>query len=161
MSDSQPVMVYKDIIKVLPHRYPFLLVDKVISLTKGSKEPNRAGRKIHAVKNVTINEPFFMGHFPHRPVMPGVLIIEAMAQAAALCCYRPEDKKQDVAMCSIKESKFRIPVQPGDVLDMHVECLRDRGQMIFFKGQTFIKGELAAETEFMAKMFDMVDGELA
>jgi 3-hydroxyacyl-[acyl-carrier-protein] dehydratase len=154
MTDS-PVMTFKDIIKILPHRYPFLLIDRVESLVRGPQYPNRTGNRIECTKCVTINEPFFPGHFPHRPVMPGVLIVEAMAQASALCCYRPEDPKQDVAFVSISDAKFRVPVGPGDTLDIVVECLKDRGSMMSFKGTAHVRGKLVAEAEFLAKMFNM------
>ncbi|MGE3760353.1 MAG: 3-hydroxyacyl-ACP dehydratase FabZ [Pseudobdellovibrionaceae bacterium] len=153
-------MTYAEISKILPHRYPFILVDRVEEiLVHPPRYPNRTGKKIRAIKNVTINEPFFPGHFPHRPVMPGVLIVESIAQTAALCCFRPEDGKKDVAIAGIKEAKFRKPVVPGDQLEIHLEVLKDRESMILFKGEVFVDKQLAAEAEILAYVFDMPKGE--
>lgn len=157
---KKPVMTYAEISKILPHRYPFILVDRVEEiLVHPPRYPNRTGKKIRAIKNVTINEPFFPGHFPHRPVMPGVLIVESIAQTAALCCFRPEDGKKDVAIAGIKEAKFRKPVVPGDQLEIHLEVLKDRESMILFKGEVFVDKQLAAEAEILAYVFDMPKGE--
>lgn len=156
---KKPLMTYTEIAKILPHRFPFILVDRVEEiLVHPPKYPNRTGKKIKAIKNVTINEPFFPGHFPHRPVMPGVLIVESIAQTAALCCYRPEDGQKDVAIASIKEAKFRKPVVPGDQLVIVLEVLKDRESMILFKGQAFVDDQLVAEAEVLAYVFDMPAG---
>ena len=112
--EKAPLYTAIDIMKLLPHRFPFLLVDRVEEIYR---PPNgaRVGLKIRATKNVTINEPFFPGHFPHRPVMPGVLQIEALAQVAALSCILPNGPKLDVAIAGITSARFRQPVWPGDV----------------------------------------------
>ena len=106
-----------EILEYLPHRYPFLLIDRVVEVVPG--------KSIHAYKNVTINEPFFVGHFPHHPVMPGVLIMEALAQAAGILSFKTEDKKptqNDVFyFAGIDEARFKRPVMPGDQLNLHVE----------------------------------------
>jgi 3-hydroxyacyl-[acyl-carrier-protein] dehydratase len=160
MSESINVSLVMDVTairRILPHRYPFLLVDKVISFSRGPNYPNRTGTSIHAVKNVTLNEPFFNGHFPHRPVMPGVLILESMCQVAALAGWRPEDPKQDVAMIAINNAKFRQPVVPGDTLNIHCQLIRDRGRLMEFHCKAYVEGKLVAESDLLAKMFDLVE----
>jgi 3-hydroxyacyl-[acyl-carrier-protein] dehydratase len=151
-----PIMTFTDIIKILPHRYPFLFIDKVLEKHRSEDESDRTGWKIRCVKNVTINENFFTGHFPHRPVVPGVILIEILAQASALCNYRDSDGPQDVALCGVHDAKFRLPVVPGDTLDIHVECKKDRRQMMVFYGQIFVEGKLVCEAEFLARMFNKV-----
>src|SRR4051812_35968090 len=128
-SDYSPVLTPMDIMRILPHRYPFLLVDRVDELHRVTS-PNRVGTRIRAIKNVTFNEQFFVGHFPHRPVMPGVLQIEAMAQVAALACapYGKDAPKMDVAIAAIDACRFRRPVVPGDTLEIEAEITKDRGQ---------------------------------
>ncbi|NJL25657.1 MAG: 3-hydroxyacyl-ACP dehydratase FabZ, partial [Calothrix sp. SM1_5_4] len=116
----------RDILKALPHRYPFLLVDRVISLEVGPDPKSRVGSKIVALKNVTFNEPFFPGHFPDLPIMPGVLQVEAMAQASCLAYIRPGDPEFDFFIGSIQDAKFRRPVVPGDTLMLYAEILKDR-----------------------------------
>lgn len=141
-----------DILKVLPHRYPFILIDRIISMDP-EPGPNWTGRKITALKNVTVNEHFFAGHFPHKPIMPGVLIVEAMAQAAAVLGYRPitPGGKMDVLIASIDNARFRKPVVPGDQLIITVECMKDRGSLYYFRGEAKVEGALVAEAEMMAK----------
>ncbi|MDZ4081975.1 MAG: 3-hydroxyacyl-ACP dehydratase FabZ [Bdellovibrionales bacterium] len=154
---SKPVYDISDILRILPHRFPFLLVDRVdvldrdLASLKAGK--NRVGWKIQALKNVTFNEPFFPGHFPHRPVMPGVLQIEAMAQAACLCVVDPDGPEMDVAIAGINEARFRRPVVPGDQLVLHAEILKDRGQIMVIKCSMTIDGEVASEVEMIAKVF--------
>ncbi len=144
---DKPVMNIEKIIKMLPHRYPFLLVDKVISVDE--KEES-----LVALKNVTFNEPHFTGHFPDTPVMPGVLIIEALAQAAALYVLNSmnietcEDKT--VYFMSIDNAKFRQIVSPGDVLHLHVKKERGRGKVWKFSGEAKVNGKLVAESLFTA-----------
>jgi 3-hydroxyacyl-[acyl-carrier-protein] dehydratase len=126
------MMDIHQILKQLPHRYPFLLVDRVLELEKG--------KRIKALKNVTINEPFFMGHFPHRPVMPGVLMLEAMAQAAALLAFdtvgvTPDDKTV-YYFAGIDGARFKRPVEPGDQLVMDVSLDRMKAGIFKFKGVT-------------------------
>lgn len=146
----EPVMRVEDIQKILPHRYPFLLVDRVIEIKEADQENTRVGRQVTAIKNVTANEPFFNGHFPHRPVMPGVLIIEAMAQAGALGCYLPDDEEMDVAIAHIKDAKFRKPVVPGDTLKLTAVVHKDRGKMIVLLCKAFVEDQLVAQAEIMA-----------
>jgi 3-hydroxyacyl-[acyl-carrier-protein] dehydratase len=133
------------ILKRLPHRYPLLLVDRVLEL-----EP---GKRTLALKNVTINEPFFVGHFPQRPVMPGVLILEAMAQAAALLSLQSAgveiDEKTLVYFAAIDNARFKRPVEPGDQLLMEITLLRLRQGVQRFHGAARVGDELAAEAEMM------------
>lgn len=134
-----------EILEYLPHRYPFLLVDRVLEI-----EP---GKSIHAYKNITINEPFFVGHFPHHPVMPGVLIMEALAQAAGILSFKTEGKKptpSDVFyFAGIDEARFKKPVMPGDQLHLHVEIERQMRGVWKFKGEARVDGQLAAEAKLM------------
>ncbi|MBH0205132.1 MAG: 3-hydroxyacyl-ACP dehydratase FabZ [Nitrospiraceae bacterium] len=124
---------------LLPHRYPFLLVDRVIEL-----EP---GRRIVAIKNVTINEPFFQGHFPGRPVMPGVLIVEAMAQAGGVLVFKSGESsgKPVVYMTGIDEAKFRRPVVPGDQLRFEIDVLKKRPPFWKMQGKAFVDNEMVCE----------------
>lgn len=150
---TKPVYDISDILRILPHRFPFLLVDRVDVLDRDLKAKNRVGWKIRAIKNVTFNEPFFPGHFPHRPVMPGVLQIEAMAQAGCLAVVDPDGPEMDVAIAGINEARFRRPVVPGDQLVLTAEITKDRGQIMVLRCQMHIDGELAAEAEMIAKVF--------
>jgi beta-hydroxyacyl-ACP dehydratase FabZ len=136
------------ILEVLPHRYPFLLVDRVEELT--------AGERIVAVKNVTVNERFFTGHFPDRPVMPGVLIIEALAQAAGILLLhdRGRRKAQLLYLTAIEQAKFRRPVVPGDQLVLEIEVLRLRNRYCKFQGQALVDGRVAAEAVISSAMID-------
>ena len=136
------------ILKQLPHRYPILLVDRVLSMEKG--------KSIRAIKNVTINEPFFMGHFPHRPVMPGVLMLEAMAQTAALLSFdaagvTPDDKTV-YYFAGIDAARFKRPVEPGDQLVMDVTLERSKAGIYKFKAVARVDGEVACEAELMCTM---------
>ena len=136
------------ILKKLPHRYPMLLVDRVVHL-----EP---GKDIKALKNVSINEPFFNGHFPHRPVMPGVLMIEALAQTAGLLSFATlgvelaED--QVFYFVGIDNARFKRPVQPGDQLILEATLERSKAGIFKFKGKASVDGELAVEAELMCTM---------
>ncbi len=142
------MMDIHQILKLLPHRYPILLVDRVVALEKGSS--------IRALKNVTINEPFFTGHFPHRPVMPGVLILEAMAQAAALLSFATQgvtpDDKTVYYFAGIDAARFKRPVEPGDQLVMDITLERSRAGIYKFKGITRVGEEVACEAELMCTM---------
>lgn len=134
-----------EILEHLPHRYPFLLIDRVLEC-----EP---GKSIHAYKNVTINEPFFAGHFPHHPVMPGVLIMEALAQAAGVLSFKTMGTKPDANsvfyFVGIDGARFKKPVTAGDQLHLHVEILRQMRGIWKFKAQARVDGELSAEAELM------------
>ncbi len=136
---------YAEVMRRLPHRYPFLLVDKA--------EDFVASTSITGVKNVTHNEPFFPGHFPIDPVMPGVLIVEAMAQTGALLMSKSLDVAVEgkvIMFMSIDGVRFRKPARPGDQLKMKVVVTRQRGDIFKFRGETFIDDRLAAEAEFAA-----------
>lgn len=150
---KKPVYDISDILRILPHRFPFLLVDRVDVLDRDLKAKNRIGWKIRAVKNVTINEPFFPGHFPHRPVMPGVLQIEAMAQAGCLTVVDPDGPEMDVAIAGINNARFRRPVVPGDQLILTAEITKDRGQIMVLQCQMLIDDEVVSEAELIAKVF--------
>jgi 3-hydroxyacyl-[acyl-carrier-protein] dehydratase len=134
--------IYK-ILKQLPHRYPFLLVDRVLAIDKG--------KSIRAVKNVTINEPFFQGHFPYRPVMPGVLMLEALAQAAALLAFDAIDTTPDedsvYYFAGMDGVRFKRPVEPGDQLILEVELVRMKAGIFKFKARALVDDELAVEAE--------------
>ncbi|GMV69333.1 MAG: 3-hydroxyacyl-[acyl-carrier-protein] dehydratase FabZ [Pseudomonadota bacterium] len=137
---------------LLPHRYPFLLLDRVVAL-----EP---GRQLHALKNVTINEPFFQGHFPGRPVMPGVLILEAMAQATGILAYRsaatPPDPSELYYLVGIDRARFKKPVGPGDQLQIHVALVRTLKQIWRFETHADVDGVCVAEAAIMcaARRYD-------
>ena len=142
------MMDIHQILKQLPHRFPFLLVDRVLSIEKG--------KSIKALKNVTINEPFFTGHFPHRPVMPGVLMLEAMAQAAALLSFDAQGITPDDTtvyyFAGIDAARFKRPVEPGDQLVMDVELLRAKAGIYKFKGVARVGEDIACEAELMCTM---------
>jgi 3-hydroxyacyl-[acyl-carrier-protein] dehydratase len=133
------------ILKRLPHRYPFLLVDRVTEL--------EAGKRIRALKNVTINEPFFVGHFPQRPVMPGVLMLEALAQAAALLGFLTNDVTPDdktlYYFAGIDGARFKRPVEPGDQLILEAEVLRMKANIWKYKTRALVGEELAVEAELL------------
>ena len=137
-----------DIRAILPHRYPMLLIDRIIEL-----DPMKRGV---GIKNVTGNEEFFQGHFPGQPVMPGVLIIEAMAQTAGAICLRKvsADTPRLVYFMTIDNAKFRRPVVPGDRLEIHVRKLKQRGPIWRFACEAKVDGALAAEAEVSAMMVD-------
>lgn len=142
------MMDIHQILKLLPHRYPILLVDRVLEI--------ETGKSIKALKNVTINEPFFMGHFPKHPVMPGVLMIEAMAQAAALLSFStlgvtPDDKTV-YYFAGIDAARFKRPVTAGDQMIMDVSLLRMKAGIFKFKGVTRVDGNIACEAELMCTM---------
>jgi len=131
------------VLKKLPHRYPILLVDRVLELEKGVR--------IRALKNVTVNEPFFTGHFPHRPVMPGVLMLEALAQAAALLSFETEGAVPDdntiYYFAGIDGARFKRPVEPGDQLVLEVTLLRTKARVYKYAARATVDGELAVEAE--------------
>jgi len=134
------------ILGILPHRYPFLLVDRVLELEKG--------KSITAIKNVTYNEHFFQGHFPVKKVMPGVLIIESVAQAGGILLYHsiPDPENVLVFMSAIHNAKFRKPVIPGDQLRLEAELTRLRKKVSFMKGKAYVDGEIVAEGEIIASL---------
>lgn len=131
--------------RMIPHRYPFLMIDRVVNMI--------AGRSAVGLKNVTVNEPHFDGHFPVRPVMPGVLIVEAMAQTAAVLVVETldlYDSDRLVYFMSIDGAKFRQPVTPGDQLELHVEVARGKSKIWKFNGTGMVGGKVAAEAVFTA-----------
>ncbi|MCU0930432.1 MAG: 3-hydroxyacyl-ACP dehydratase FabZ [Serpentinimonas sp.] len=142
------MMDIHEILKQLPHRYPILLVDRVLALEKG--------KSIQALKNISINEPQFTGHFPHRPVFPGVLMLEAMAQTAALLAFDTlgvvPDEKTVYYFAGIDGARFKRPVEPGDQLIMDVTLERMKAGIFKFKGVARVDGELACEAELMCTM---------
>jgi UDP-3-O-[3-hydroxymyristoyl] N-acetylglucosamine deacetylase/3-hydroxyacyl-[acyl-carrier-protein] dehydratase len=147
-SDAPPVMGIQEILDALPHRYPMLLVDRIVEI-----EP---GKRIVGIKNVTINEPFFQGHFPDHPVMPGVLVVEAMAQAGGMMLMgafeNPEDKV--VYFMSIDKVKFRKPVVPGDQIRFELKMLHFRGRNCRMSGVGYVDGKPVAEAEMMARVME-------
>ena len=136
------------ILKQLPHRYPFLLVDRVLAIDKG--------KTIRALKNVNMNEPFFQGHFPHRPVMPGVLMLEALAQAAALLAFDALDTSPSddtvYYFAGIDGARFKRPVEPGDQLILDVALLRMKAGIFKFKARALVGDDLAVEAELTCAM---------
>lgn len=137
-----------DIMKLLPHRYPFLLVDRISEF--------ETGKRIVGKKNVTINEPFFQGHFPDHPIMPGVLILEAMAQVGGVYAILAKEvgENQVPYFVGIDKAKFRRPVLPGDVLHLELELLKVRRGIYNFKGRATVDGTLVAEAELKATFAD-------
>jgi len=137
-----------EILKKLPHRYPILLVDRVLAIEKD--------KSIRALKNVSVNEPYFVGHFPHRPVMPGVLMLEAMAQAAAILSFASSGKALDdntvYYFAGIDAARFKRPVEPGDQLILDVELLRMKAGIYKFKGVARVGENVAAEADLMCTM---------
>ncbi|NOK01012.1 MULTISPECIES: 3-hydroxyacyl-ACP dehydratase FabZ [Myxococcus] len=138
-----------EILNLLPHRYPFLLVDRVVEIVPG--------QKLTAYKNVTINEPFFNGHFPGHPVMPGVLILEALAQATAILAYKSENmdpSRKLTYLMGVDGARFRKPVLPGDRLQLEIEVVRHKGAVWKTKGLATVDGARVAEGEFLATVVD-------
>ncbi len=149
MTDGeQPYDILK-VLAALPHRYPMLLVDRVARLDKD--------QSIHAIKAVSMNEPFFQGHFPGRPIMPGVLIIEALAQAAGILAVESmglAGTGKLVYFMAIDGAKFRVPVEPGVLLDLHAEFEQKRAKVCKFKARAEMNGKLACEVSFTAMIAD-------
>jgi beta-hydroxyacyl-ACP dehydratase FabZ len=141
----------QEIQRLLPHRYPFLLVDRVLGLEKG--------KRITGIKNVSINEAFFQGHFPGEPIMPGVLIIEAMAQVAGILAVKSQEDNLDISrkivyFTSIDRARFRKPVLPGDQVQFEIEILQVRAPYWKFRGVALVKGEKVCDAELMAMLQD-------
>ena len=139
-------MDIKEIMAILPHRYPFLMVDKVIEL--------EADVKAVGIKNVSVNEPFFQGHFPGNPVMPGVLVVEALAQLAGILAFKSGLRGNTVYFMSIDKVKFRKIVVPGDQLRLEVNVMHRRGNVWKFSGNAFVEDKLTSEAEFTAMVSD-------
>ena len=143
-----PIMGIQEILGVIPHRYPMLLVDRIVEM--------EAGKRVVGVKNVTVNEPFFQGHFPEHPIMPGVLIVEAMGQVGGMLLMGSFEKPQDkvVYFMAIDGVKFRRPVVPGDQIRFELEMLHFRGRNCRMRGVGYVDGQPAAEAEMMARVVD-------
>ncbi len=141
----------KEIMELLPHRFPFLLVDRIVEF-----EP---GKRAVGIKNVTYNEPFFGGHFPDNPIMPGVLIIEAMAQTGGVLAFKTfPEKKGSVFFLGIDNARFRRPVTPGDQLRMVVEVVKHRMDIWVFEGKAYVNGQVVAEAKIMAMLKEEKEG---
>lgn len=148
-SAGQVVIEMAEILRRIPHRFPFLLVDRA--------EDYQSHQSITGIKCVTVNEPFFAGHFPGNPVMPGVLIIEAIAQSGAVLMSKSlnaDVSGKTIFFASVDNCRFRHPVRPGDVLKMPVEVVRARGDLFKFKGRALVGDKLAAEVEFTAMVVE-------
>jgi 3-hydroxyacyl-[acyl-carrier-protein] dehydratase len=146
-----PTLDINEIRAILPHRFPFLLVDRIVEL-----EPER----IVGIKCVTANEPFFQGHFPDFPVMPGVLIVEAMAQTAGVLVLKsiPDRERKLVLLVSVDSARFRRPVVPGDVLRMEMTLIKKKATVAKMSGKALVDGQLVAEAEVMCKLADREEG---
>jgi 3-hydroxyacyl-[acyl-carrier-protein] dehydratase len=150
--EAKPILDVVQILELLPHRPPFLLVDRVVAFEKG--------KSLVAWKGVTMNEPFFPGHFPGRPVMPGVLILEALAQAAGLLAMMslgPEEQGKLTYLMGIDQARFRRPVVPGDRLELRVEIIKQKGPVWKMNGKALVDGQECAGAEFMAMLVDPKD----
>lgn len=143
--ENHPLPDIREIMRILPHRYPFLLIDRVIELVPG--------QRIVAIKNVTINEPFFAGHFPGMPVMPGVLLLEAMAQAGAVLALKHgANADQVMYLAGIDQAKFRRPVTPGDQLRIEADMIRYKVRIMKLKGRVLVDGVVVAQAEILSTM---------
>lgn len=142
-----PELDILEIRDILPHRYPFLLVDRILEFEE---------ERIVGIKNVTVNEPFFVGHFPDFPVMPGVLIVEAMAQVAGVLVLKqiPNRKEKLVLLASVEQAKFRRPVRPGDQLRIEMKFTRRKASVAKMTGVATVDGVVVAEAELMCKLAD-------
>jgi len=147
-TSDERVIDITEIMKMIPHRYPFLLIDKV---TKIVPDETAVG-----IKNVTVNEPFFQGHFPDHPIMPGVLIVEAMAQTSAILVLETTGRRAGavVYFMTIDNARFRKPIGPGDQVYLHVEKQRSRGNVWKFRGEARVEGKLMAEATYSAMIVD-------
>ncbi|MFV0422911.1 3-hydroxyacyl-ACP dehydratase FabZ [Oleidesulfovibrio sp.] len=153
MNDTaKSILDIRQILGLLPHRYPFLLVDRVLDYTPGES--------IIAMKNVTMNEPFFQGHFPEVPVMPGVLIMEALAQAGGILVVKSTDTSVEGKLflfTGMEKVRFRKPVYPGDTLELHCRLLRHKLKLWKMEGKAYVDGKLAAEAEMTAAVMNKED----
>lgn len=150
MKKNNPLEI-ADILQMLPHRQPFALVDRVLEVSDPGG-PTKVGRKVRVLKNVTYNEPFFAGHFPNRPIMPGVLIMEAAAQAAAMACAREGEPKMDIVVARFSEVRFHRPIVPGDQMITEAEVLKQREKFFFNRVRVTVDDELVTEFEILASV---------
>jgi len=150
MEAKSVILDINGILAILPHRYPFLLVDRIIGFEEG--------KRAVGIKNVTFNEPFFQGHFPGAPVMPGVLIVEAMAQVGAVLLLRGVQDRRDklVYFTGIDQARFRRPVVPGDQVRFEVSVLKLRSRSALLRGEAFVDGARVAEAQMLSSMVDRV-----
>ena len=141
----------QDIMKILPHRYPMILIDRITEITEGVG--------LTAIKNVTINEPYFTGHFPAQPVMPAVLILESMAQAGAFLVLNtvPDPLKKNMLFSSISDSKFRIPIVPGDQVEIKMQLVKIRLGAVKLRGDAYVDGKLVVEANLMANIVNRTE----
>jgi len=149
--DNKTALNIQQILGMLPHRYPFLLIDRVLEY--------KEGKSLVAIKNVTYNEPFFQGHFPELKVMPGVLLVEAVAQAGGILIYIsiPDPEKKLVFLSKIDNTKFRKPVIPGDQVRLEVEILKMKSRVCHVRGRALVDGDVVVEGEVMASLMDIED----
>src|SRR5215831_5389751 len=149
-----PILDINEIRGILPHRYPFLLVDRIVEMDS---------ERIVGIKNVTANEPFFNGHFPDFPVMPGVLIVEAMAQAAGVLVLKNIDDRESklVLLVAIENARFRKPVVPGDTLRLEMKVIKRKASVAKMAGRATVDGQLVAEAEVMCKLADKEESQTA
>lgn len=149
--DNKTALNIQQILGMLPHRYPFLLIDRVLEY--------KEGKSLVAIKNVTYNEPFFQGHFPELKVMPGVLLVEAVAQAGGILIYIsiPDPEKKLVFLSKIDKTKFRKPVIPGDQVRLEVEILKMKSRVCHVRGRALVDGDVVVEGEVMASLMDIED----
>ena len=150
-TDQGRTIEINEIMEMIPHRYPFLLIDKVTDIVPDATATG--------IKNVTINEPFFQGHFPGHPIMPGVLIVEAMAQTSAILVIETTGKRAGgvVYFMTIEQARFRRPIGPGDRVELRVEKQRSRGNVWKFKGEAMVDGKLMAEAIYSAMIVEETD----
>ena len=136
--------------KILPHRYPMILIDRITEITEGVG--------LTAIKNVTINEPYFVGHFPGQPVMPAVLILESMAQAGAFLVLNtvPDPLQKNMLFSSVSDSKFRIPIIPGDQVEIKMQLIKIRLGAVKLRGEAYVSGKIVAEANLMANIVNRV-----
>jgi beta-hydroxyacyl-ACP dehydratase FabZ len=148
MTEQKTIFDIQAILSFLPHRYPFLLVDKIVEFEKGTR--------IVGIKNVTFNEPYFQGHFPDAPIMPGVLIIEAMAQAGGCLVFQslPERENKLVFLIGVDNARFRQPVRPGDQLRLEMEVVRIKSRIGKLHGRASVDGEVVSEADVMFSLVD-------
>jgi len=153
MTNDSKIIDINTISKLLPHAYPFLLIDKIIEMDEDNYGIG--------IKNVTINEPFFQGHFPGNPIMPGVLQIEGMAQTAAVICMLAnninEDSNLNIFFMTIDKARFRKPVIPGDIIYYYLKKIRQRSSVWKYKGEAYVQGSLIAEAEISAMIDNTAD----